>query len=85
MSHIAEGLKVNRKLKSLELDYNSVGDVSIFLVPSGFHAALTAWFVGVIVDRVRYAPACLFVFLGGRSCFGRGSESKRCSCGGSVR
>ncbi len=27
MAHIAEGLKVNRKLKTLELDYNSVGDV----------------------------------------------------------
>ena len=28
MKYIAEGLKVNRKLKTLELDYNTVGDVS---------------------------------------------------------
>ena len=27
MAHIAEGLKVNRHLKTLELDYNTIGDV----------------------------------------------------------
>lgn len=45
MKHIAEGLKVNRKLKSLELDYNSVGDVSILRVTAIFVAEFIIYIV----------------------------------------